>query len=656
MDRESTERKYQDLEIELSQCCCGEPEIRVLESTFDRPREPFVLEEAQQRMLEAKVEEFEKLLITGADNARCRRKLSEEIGRALYDLLFPGAIGKTFLRSYDALRGDDGLRIRLSFGTPYDRDLGGLPWELICDPEKGRFIASAPETPVARYLDLGERIRPLKVVPPLKVLAVIACPDPATSKLYNYSKIEKDPHRLVLEEAINARKYLEVDVLEEASLPALRQKLKQAEIHGAPYHAVHFLGHGGFDEEDEGVLFFERADGSEHMVTARELARQLTDTVCLIVLASCSTGKIPVMRQGGRHAFTGVASALVAHGKSAVVAMQFAVSEQAAAAFTQAFYRLIDEERPIDEAVAEGRLAIESQGDEGALEWATPVLFLRARDGHILDLRKDVIPPKTVAIFNVLDHGKDKMEYASFTVDLRNFFDGKAIKDATAWNGAIMDDLRCKLRQKLPAGSPCHLEIAAPLSVAFAAGFLLPAKKREAITLRQRDQVWRFDGDPPAYAPFWLDEKASAQQATSKTPGFPLVEGARDIAVVADGSRSILAAVADYLGRSDLEPPTIGHLLYAGFARADQYLIKDGAHARVLAQQLVDRIDDLARRNAFPTIHFFSPGPQGLVFAIGRVCHVLPRIQLYEFDMEKKRHGSYEPSITIVPAEMDGTA
>jgi len=650
---------YQDFEIELSRCCCGEPEIRVLESTTNRPRVRFELGDEQRSAIEAKVATFERLLFNPKVDGRERKELSEEIGRDLYHLLLPEPIRRTFTRSLDVLhQTNDGLRIRLSFGTPYDHELGGLPWELLYDPS-GRFLAADARTPVARFLDLDDPIAPLRVGQQLRVLGVIACPDDRLSDRFTYSRIDPAPHRAVIAGAIQPTRYLQVDFLHDrgpVTASALREYLMDAEAAGKPFHAIHFLGHGGFDAAGEGALFFERETGEEHLVTGRELAELLPRSVRLVVLASCNTGKIPTMRSGSKHAFTGVASGLLHDSIPAVVAMQFSVSEPAAAAFAQGFYRMIDRDQPIDKAVTEGRLRIKTAGEKDALEWATPVLFLRARDGRVLDLRTDVVPPKTVAIFSVTDHGKERMDHVDDKADLCKFFDGRAIKNPDDWNGAIMDDLRHKLRRRLPAGSPCHLEIAAPLSVTFAAGFLLPAKKREAITLRQRDKVWHFDGDPPAYAPLWLAEEATAQQATSKAPDFPLVEGARDIAVVADGSRSILAAVADYLGRSDLAPPTIGHLLYAGFERADQYLIKDGAHARVLAEQLVARIDDLARQNTFPTIHFFSPGPQGLVFAIGRVCHVLPRIQLYEFDMEKKRHGSYEPSIVLVPAEMGGDA
>lgn len=642
--------RYHDLEIELDRNCSGEPEIRILRSTFDRPRAPFVFEQEDRKRIEAKVQEFDELLLkTGSENRR--RALAEDIGVELHQVLLPGEIGRTCERCLDALRDKEGLRLRLSFGRDYDHALGSLPWELACHPQTRRFISNDARFSVARYLDLGEHIQPLDVEPPLKILAVIASPDPATSKEFKYSRIGKETHRQALDEAIGRATYLQVRFLHEVvegertTLTAMRKELKDAEFAGSPYHAVHILCHGGF-KNAEGVLLFERPDGSEHLVTARELGRMMTPDVRLVVLASCNTGKIPIPRIGGRHPFSGVASALVAAGKPAVLAMQFTVSEAAAIAFSEALYRMVDENRPIDAAVTEGRLAIESAGSEGALEWATPVLFLRAFDGKVLNLRQVGAPAKTVAVFNVLDHGKDKMQQADFRVDLRRYFDDRFIKHRDDWNGAVMNNLRRTLKTQAPRRNPLHIELAAPLSVAFASGFLLPAKDRRKITLGQHADVWDFT-EVAVSVPSWLDEEKTQIRAPDD---FPFTQGATDIAVVVEAARPAIGAVADYLRRQDLAPPSIGRLLYARFEQHDHFTVLGGGHARGLAATLIQWADDAARKLSYPTVHFFLAGPNGLAFALGREAHVLEQIQLYEFDFEKKRHKSYEPSITLVPS------
>ncbi len=642
-------RHYHDLEIEIDQCCCQQKEIRVLESSFDRPRERFQLGQDKREALKSKVDRFQSILLK-VDHARERRELAEKIGVELFEILLPGKIKRAWERSYDALRGQDGLRFRLSFGSEYDHDLGALPWELICHPEKRQTLGNNPKTPVARYLDLGERIRPLEVAPPLKILAVIAGPDPKISGRFKYSSIQPEHHRNHLDAIIGRTQYLQIRFLHElaegkrATLSALREELTRAQTEGSPYHAVHILCHGGFEREsNEGMLLLERQDGSEHAVTARELARSLTSEVKLVLLTSCNTGQIPVPRTGTGHPFAGVASALVAAGLPAVVAMQFPVTESAAEAFSKAFYRSIDLNRPIDEAVAEGRLAIDAQGDEGAMEWATPVLFLRAPDGRVLDLRPDLIPPKTVAIYNVLNHGKEAMERADYQVKLFDYFEGRFIRDRKHWNGAILEALRRDLVGRLPAGSPCHLEMAAPLSVAVATGFLLPAKNRRKVTIGQQGETWDFEEEVVRSAPLWLDFDKARNEALED---FPLTEGG-DLAVVVESSKPAVDNVKAYLLCKELEPPRISDLVVARFFDHKRYSIHGGAHARLLMDRLIAHLDKVAQALGYPKIHLFFAGPQGLALEFGRGCHELGRIQLYEYDFEKKRHRTYEPSILL---------
>ncbi len=647
---------YHDFEIELDRCCCDQPEIRVLRSTFDRPRAPFKLDDRRREALEKKVAEFDDLLLRrfadlddDDDAARRRKELAESIGVELFDLLLPGDIGRACKRSVDALRGRDGLRLRLSFGHEYNHDLGGLPWEMICRPDTRKFIANDQTTPVARYLDLSERIRPLEVVPPLKVLVVIASPDPSTSKFYNYQSIDKPTHRRPLAEAIGSATYLEARFLHELSdsgssaLPEMQRVLQEAETAGSPFHAVHILCHGGFGSDNWGVLFFEREDGSEHLVDARMLAEMLTRDIRLVVLASCSTGRIPIPRRGGNHPFAGVASALVAEGIPAVVAMQFQASEDAAIAFSDAFYHAIDENRPIDVAVTKGRLWIKAKGREGALEWATPVLFLRAFDGQVLNLKTETKPTKKVAIFNVLDEGKDSMKNVDYQVDLRPHFNGRFIRKPEIWNGDLMADLRRTLKTKLPAESPCHLELAAPLSVAFATGFILSAKTRRTITVGQRDQIWRFEDPAPRSAGLWIAEPEARRLLPDDAP---LDENSDDLAVVLECSRPAIPKVVDYLRGEERCSPKVGRVLVARTEAFGHFAIENGGHANDLAANLIEQIV-AALPAPHSTVHLFLAGPNGLALTIGLQARILPRVQLYEFDFESKRHGSYEPSITL---------
>ena len=69
----------------------------------------------------------------------------------------------------------------------------------------------------------------------------------------------------------------------------------------------------------------------------------------------------------------------------AVVAMQFAVTDDAAAVFSRAFYQALVHNRGVDEAVRAGRIALTGWNPD-TLEWVTPVLYLRSRDTRLFDL------------------------------------------------------------------------------------------------------------------------------------------------------------------------------------------------------------------------------------------------------------------------------
>ena len=123
-----------------------------------------------------------------------------------------------------------------------------------------------------------------------------------------------------------------------------------AEVHWAPsatsadlqdllldgqWHVLHFIGHGDFDPgRDEGMLALTREDGRADLVAAHrmvDLLRQARPMPRLVVLNSCSGAAA-----GVSDLFSGTAAALVRGGVSAVAAMQYEISDDAAVAFARA--------------------------------------------------------------------------------------------------------------------------------------------------------------------------------------------------------------------------------------------------------------------------------------------------------------------------------
>jgi CHAT domain len=294
----------------------------------------------------------------------------QAFGAGLYRGLFDDDLETCLWRSLDRISDDIGLRIRLWLDCP---ELLDLPWEFLFVPGQDRFPGLSQHTPIVRYLQLPEAIRPLDLAPPLRMLVVISHPSDAPP-------LDAEGETAKLQEALaelEGQGKVAVEMLEEATLPALQRRLRRGE-----YHVLHFLGHGGYDEDDgEGVLVFEDEAGRARRVGGRQLGALLHDhrSLRLAVLNACEGGRV-----GRRDPFGGTAQALVRQGLPAVIAMQFEISDRAASLFSQVFYESVADGFPVDASLAEARKAIHTE--TGGVEWGTPVLYLRAPDGRVFDV------------------------------------------------------------------------------------------------------------------------------------------------------------------------------------------------------------------------------------------------------------------------------
>jgi CHAT domain/WD domain, G-beta repeat len=165
--------------------------------------------------------------------------------------------------------------------------------------------------------------------------------------------------------------------LEAATLPVLRQQLRRED-----WHVLHFIGHGGFDPyAQDGLVVLEDPAGGSHLVTAQALGVPLHnhDPLRLVVLNACEGA-----RADPTDPFAGTAQTLIQQGIPAVVAMQFEITDLAAIAFTGELYGAVADGYPLDAALSQARQAIYT--DVSEIEWATPVLYLRAPDGRIFDV------------------------------------------------------------------------------------------------------------------------------------------------------------------------------------------------------------------------------------------------------------------------------
>ena len=100
---------------------------------------------------------------------------AKRLGGRLYEAIFSGDLRACWRASVgEAEARGVGLRLRLRIADA--PELTEIPWEYLYDAQLNQFLSLSVYTPLVRYLDLPERIRPLAVDAPLKILVMISSP------------------------------------------------------------------------------------------------------------------------------------------------------------------------------------------------------------------------------------------------------------------------------------------------------------------------------------------------------------------------------------------------------------------------------------------------------------------------------------------------
>ena len=296
-----------------------------------------------------------------------------DFGVELFEALFQGGAREVLAGTIErAWSQDAGVRIRLSMDLQGAgmAEVASLPWELMC--RKGESaLAVSDQTLLVRVLDALGPTEPRPYRSPLRIMVLMSRPS-------GTEKLNLDQERAGIKQNWANLPSVEVVFVR----PVKAEILKH--LAAADYHVIHYMGHGDFDADEGGMLLLELEDGSPDPVTGDEFAVWVENKPRFIFLNACKTGTTSV--RNSVHPFAGVATALIRKGVPAVVAMQFPISDQAAIDFAQTFYQSISQGHPVDAAVAWGRKMLYKSKKT---EWATPVLYLRSKDGALFGSASD---------------------------------------------------------------------------------------------------------------------------------------------------------------------------------------------------------------------------------------------------------------------------
>jgi CHAT domain-containing protein len=144
---------------------------------------------------------------------------------------------------------------------------------------------------------------------------------------------------------------------------------------------VQFVGHGIYKNSKGYLALVSESTGKADLIDEDQFSALflgVDNHLGLVCLAACESAT-----SDSPPSFLGIAPKIVQKGIPAVIAMQYSVQISSATIFLENFYKAIASRKPVDWAVQAARRAVSLKKGFDNREFATPVLYMRAKDGEI---------------------------------------------------------------------------------------------------------------------------------------------------------------------------------------------------------------------------------------------------------------------------------
>ena len=251
------------------------------------------------------------------------------VGRYLFGALFGTNNTRTAFEETVQRAKEQNKRVRVRLRFDEIPELLSLPWEFMYDPERG-FLSTQEFTPIVRFLTSTRSSDTSIIVPPLRILVMIANPS-------DHEELNTELEWQALNDALANLKRTGDVQLERVPVQTIEglQEYLQRSRERSTFHVFHFIGHGGVDLADgKGVVYFTRASGKGVPITGDQLGTVLSDysSIRLAFLNSCKSASTTPA------SFASVAHRLVKKGIDCVVGMQFDITDDSAHQFAKEFY------------------------------------------------------------------------------------------------------------------------------------------------------------------------------------------------------------------------------------------------------------------------------------------------------------------------------
>ena len=333
--------------------------------------------------------------LKGLEQRSIDQESLSQLGELLAEMLLPpDEIRNLFKQAITQAGQDGGVRLRLLTSEP---ELSRLPWEYSYLPlyegadDYRHFLVLNPQISLVRHEPIAKQHPKVEGVSADKLKLLVAMANPQGD--LNLASEKQNLTQVLEGFQVDGVTFDWQPILEHTTVQNLTKALMEKP------ELFYFAGHGQF--EQEGYIQLEGATaGSAYMMPAIELARRLKQAgVRVAVFGTCESA-----RRNGASEWAGVAPTLVAEGVPVVVAMQYAVLDEHAIAFSEAFYIALAAGLSVDEAVASGRLAMlgpdaskqrkistsREEENEGLpdkppanVQWGVPAFYMRSADSVI---------------------------------------------------------------------------------------------------------------------------------------------------------------------------------------------------------------------------------------------------------------------------------
>jgi hypothetical protein len=340
-----------------------------------------------------KLAEITPLLANARNNELQNSSQTRALGEVLFDILFDDVLLHDFVNFYHRVVEQEKqlLRVELDIDEQGMPEIAALPWEFMCVPARADlgtiWLGTVPYLVFSRRRSQWIPASPIQLQKDEKLRIALAISAPQDLSTVAYEPVQEALEKLAIELADR------VELL--PILKSANPETVDAVLAKKP-HIFHFIGHGRLVNENNreiGQIAFVDPEFEEAMWVDADYFSELFNQhrPGVVMLQACEAGTLSASQ-----AFVGVASRVVQQNIPVVVAMQYEVTNSTASRFSRRFYQQLVQADPVDIAAQYGRRAIAlGPMQYRKRDFATPVIFMRVRDGYLFNRQKKEIKPST---------------------------------------------------------------------------------------------------------------------------------------------------------------------------------------------------------------------------------------------------------------------